>query len=128
MDVDDEDGNTANSGDDAMDEDVEDDNGEGSSKRKKKKKGNLERRKSQLDVAALSNEQAALAALEGNQMLHLRLRKKYYAEALNFIRQIEAAMDTVAQLLGSTNKLEVLEAMRFFQTAQVYDFENAQVG
>ncbi|KIL63463.1 hypothetical protein M378DRAFT_107274 [Amanita muscaria Koide BX008] len=130
--TDDEEMEKGNKGDDAMDDDADDDNGERSSKRKKKKNnkknGNLERRKSQLDVAALSNEQAALAALESNQMLHLRLRKKYYAEALNFIRQIEAAMDTVALLLGSTNKPEVLESMRFFQTAQVYDFENAQVG
>ncbi|KAM6490435.1 hypothetical protein JOM56_014108 [Amanita muscaria] len=122
MDVDDEDRNTAsseddegNKGDDAMDDDAKE------WRRKLKAQEEEERR-------PRASQQAALAALESNQMLHLRLRKKYYAEALNFIRQIEAAMDTVAQLLGSTNKPEVLESMRFFQTAQVYDFENAQVG
>ncbi|KAF8623362.1 hypothetical protein AX17_007440 [Amanita inopinata Kibby_2008] len=100
----------------------------GRSRKSKKKASKVKRRKSQLDVAALSNEQAALAALETNQMLHLRLRKKYYAEALNFIRQIEGAMDVTAQLLGSTNKPEVLEAMEFFRVAHEYQFESAQIG
>jgi condensin complex subunit 1 len=61
--------------------------GKASKKTKKKK-----HRKSELNMEALTNEQAALAALESNQMLHLRLRKKYYAEGLNFIRQVEGAM------------------------------------
>lgn len=62
-------------------------------KKSKKKKGKkLKSRKSELNMEALSNEQAALAALESNQVLHLRLRKKYYAEGLSFIRQVEGAM------------------------------------
>jgi len=113
-----------NEPDDAMDEDGEE-NG-GSSSRKKKAK--VQRRKSQLDVVALSNEQAALAALESTQVLHLRLRKKYYAEALNFIRQINGAMDIMAQLLGSTSKPEVLVAIEFFRVAHEYQFDAAQVG
>jgi condensin complex subunit 1 len=87
----------------------------------------LKGRKSELDVTALTNEQAALAALENNQVLHLRLRKKYYVEALNFIRQVESAMNVMGQLLGSTNKAEVLEAMDFFRVAHEYQFDNAQV-
>ena len=35
-------------------------------------------------MAALTDEQAALAALESNQLLRLRLRKRYYLEALSF--------------------------------------------
>jgi condensin complex subunit 1 len=85
------------------------------------------RKKSELDVAALTNEQAALAALESDQILHLRLRKKYYAEALNFIRQVEGAMEMLGQLLGSTNKAEVLETMEFFRVAYEYQFDRAQV-
>jgi condensin complex subunit 1 len=84
-------------------------------------------RKSELDMAALTNEQAALAALENNQILHLRLRKKYYAEALNFIRQLEGAMDIMGQLLGSTNKMEALEAMEFFRVVYEYQFDSAEV-
>jgi condensin complex subunit 1 len=94
---------------------------------KQKKHKKRKRRQSQLDMAALTNEQAALAALESNQILHLRLRKRYYAEALNFIRQLEEAMPVLGQLLGSTNKAEVLEAMEFFRVAYEYQFDSAQV-
>ena len=93
-------------------------------KKKKKKKP----RKSQLDISALTEEQAALAALESNQILHLKLRKRYYAEALNFIRQIEGAMEIIGQLLGSTNKAEVLESIEFFRVAHEYQFIGAEDG
>lgn len=112
-------------------------------KMSKRKKKQLKPRKSELNMEALSNEQAALAALESNQILHLRLRKKYYTEGLNFIRQIEGAMyvctlppcfmalifnrDILGQLLGSTNKAEVLDAMEFFRVAWEYQFDNAEV-
>ncbi|KAG5641739.1 hypothetical protein DXG03_004311 [Asterophora parasitica] len=108
------------------DEDDDDDDAEGTSKKKKRSK--LGPRKSQLDVAALSNEQEALAALEGDKILQLRLRKKYYAEALVFIRQIEGAMNIVGELLGSTHKAEVLEAIEFFRVSYEYHFETAKVG
>ena len=96
-------------------------------KKKSKKRSKLGPRKSQLDVAALSSEQEALAALQTDEILHLRLRKKYYVEALNFIRQIEGAMETMCNLLGSTNKPEVLEAMEFFRVAHEYKFSTAMV-
>jgi condensin complex subunit 1 len=93
-------------------------------KRKRKKKA---RKSEALDLAALNNEQAALAALESNHILHLRLRKKYYTEGLNFIRQVEGAMGILSQLLVSTSKAEVLESMEFFRVAHEYQFESAQV-
>jgi condensin complex subunit 1 len=90
----------------------------------KKKSG----RKSELDnMAALTDEQAALAALESNQLLHLRLRKRYYSEALNFIRQVEEASELIFQLLGSTHKSEVLESMEFFKAAREYRLDSAAV-
>jgi condensin complex subunit 1 len=90
----------------------------------KKKRG----RKSELDnMAALTDEQAALAALESNQLLHLRLRKRYYSEALNFIRQVEEASELIFQLLGSTHKSEVLESMEFFKAAREYRLDSAAV-
>jgi condensin complex subunit 1 len=101
---------------------------DGEDKKTKKKSSKLGPRKSQLDVAALSSEQEALAALQTDEILHLRLRKKYYVEALNFIRQIEGAMETMCNLLGSTNKPEVLEAMEFFRVAHEYKFSTAMVG
>lgn len=48
-----------------------------------KSKGKKSGRKFELDMAALTNELAALVALESNQLLHLRLRKRYYSEALD---------------------------------------------
>jgi condensin complex subunit 1 len=92
-----------------------------------KSKGKKSGRKSELDMAALTDEQAALAALESDQLLHLRLRKRYYSEALNFIRQVEEAAQTIFKLLGSTHKSEVLESMEFFRVAREYQLESAEV-
>jgi condensin complex subunit 1 len=83
--------------------------------------------KSELDMGTLTDEQAALAALESNQLLHLRLRKRYYSEALNFIRQVEEAAQIIFQLLGSTHKSEVLESMEFFRIAREYQLDSAEV-
>lgn len=96
-------------------------------KAKKKSKQRRAQRKSELDIEALTNEQQALAALESNQLLSLRLRKRYYAEGLNFIRLVEAGMKVVEQLLASTNKLEVLESIEFFRVAFEYKFDGAGV-
>ncbi|KAK7679221.1 hypothetical protein QCA50_017799 [Cerrena zonata] len=49
---------------------------------KKKKKP----RKFEINLVALANEQEALATLASNEVLHLKLRKRYHAEALNFVR------------------------------------------
>jgi condensin complex subunit 1 len=97
MDIDDEEGGDTEIEADDTDEDMT----EGPSSapvtpKKKKKKTSLKPRKSSSlnleSLKTLTNEQAALAALESNQILHLRLRKKYYAEGLNFIRMVEGAM------------------------------------
>jgi condensin complex subunit 1 len=106
-------------------EEVDGDEEEGTTPKSKAKKGG---RKSELDnMAALTDEQAALAALESNQLLHLRLRKRYYSEALNFIRQVEEASQIILQLLGSTHKSEVLESMEFFRVAREYQLDSAEV-
>jgi condensin complex subunit 1 len=137
MDVDEE-GDDSDEVDSIMDEDEPEssraeeggDNGSdhqvdgGSTQQTSKKSGS----KSELAMAALTDEQAALAALESNQLLHLRLRKRYYAEALNFIRQVEEAAQMIFQLLGSTHKAEVLEAMEFFRVAHEYQLDSAEVG
>ena len=93
-----------------------------------KSKGKKRGRKSELDnMAALTDEQAALAALESNQLLHLRLRKRYYSEALSFIRQVEEGAQTILKLLGSTHKSEVLESMEFYKVAREYQLDSAEV-
>ncbi|EGO04014.1 hypothetical protein SERLA73DRAFT_69808 [Serpula lacrymans var. lacrymans S7.3] len=111
-----------------MDEEEDDSNHANAKNKRTKKKEKKKPRKSYLNMAALASEQEALAALESNQILHLRLRKKYYAEALNFIRMVEGATDMITQLLGSTNKAEVLESMEFFRVAWEYQFDSAEKG
>lgn len=127
MDVDNED--TPRRDDQTDDTEMEEGDAEHSrtSKKTVKTRKNKNPRKSELDMAALNNEQEALAALESNQLLHLRLRKRYYAEGLNFIRQVEEGMKTVQRLLASTNKLEVLEAIEFFRVTYEYQFDGAEV-
>jgi condensin complex subunit 1 len=139
MDVDEED-EDEDEADSIMDEDEDEDEasraeegegedgeGEGASSSTSKKQNKSGGRKSELDMAALTDEQAALAALESNQLLHLRLRKRYYTEALNFIRQVEEAAQLIFQLLGSTHKTEVLESMEFFRVAHEYQLDSAEV-
>lgn len=94
---------------------------------KKHKKKAKKPRKSQLDISALTDEQVALAALQSNQILNLKLRKRYYAEALDFIRHVENAMEIIGQLLGSTNKAEVLESIEFFRVAHEYQIVGSEV-
>ncbi|KAF8556860.1 hypothetical protein OG21DRAFT_1506074 [Imleria badia] len=107
---------------------IMDDSDEEEQPKRKKQKGKKKARKSTVNLAAMTSEQEALAALESNEVLHLRLRKKYYSEALGFIKTIESAMDSVIQLLGSTNKAEVLESMDFFREASVYEFQTSELG
>lgn len=95
--------------------------------RRKEQKGKKKARNSTVNLAAMTSEQEALAALESNEVLHLRLRKKYYSEALSFIKTIEGCMESVIQLLGSTNKAEVLEAMDFCRVTSEYEFQTSEV-
>jgi len=105
----------------------EDDEDATPKKSKRKKASKLKPRKSELDVTALSQEQAVLAKYSDQELTALRLRRKYYSDALTFIRQIEGAMEPMCKLLGSTNKAEVLEVMDFFRVAHEYQFESAKV-
>lgn len=136
MDVDGEEGEEGVSTEEEEDDDdsmsaVDEEVAENSQKKgtaKKRKGSKLKPRKSELDMNALTQEQAALAALEADELLHLRLKKKYYAEAMTFIREIENAMENLTQLLVSTNKAEVLETMEFFRVAYEYQIKGAKAG
>ncbi|KAI0354000.1 hypothetical protein OH77DRAFT_570986 [Trametes cingulata] len=116
------------------DEDAKDEDGDVSmadsqpNKRRPSKKTKKKARKSELDLAALTNEAAALGALNENQHLEAKLKKKFCLDALEFIRTVEDGMRTVQKLLASTNKLEVLEAMEFFRVTYEYKFDAAEAG
>ncbi|CDO69101.1 hypothetical protein BN946_scf185042.g3 [Trametes cinnabarina] len=112
-------------------EDEEDDDAhmsDGSARPIKRKPKKAKRRKSELDLDALTNEAAALGALNENQHLEAKLKKKFCLDALEFIRTVEEGMKTVQKLLASTNKLEVLEAMEFFRVCYEYKFDAAEAG
>lgn len=93
-------------------------------KPKKKKKP---RKSEQINLHAVSEEQVLVANMEGTQIVHLKLRKRYYAEALDFIRWLDNASESVGELLGSTHRAEVLEAMEFFRVGFEYGIESAAV-
>ncbi|KAG1748403.1 non-SMC mitotic condensation complex subunit 1 [Suillus paluster] len=124
------DGKEENTGGDDADEDAEmesadaDDDGDAENPKPKKKKA---LRKS-INIAAIASEQEALAALESNELHALGLRKRYCLEALDFVRTLEGGMELITQLLGSTNKAEVLESMEFFRVAFEYKFGGAEKG
>jgi len=101
---------------------VDDEDGEQSPKPKKKKKSKLKPRQSQLDISAI-NEQP----IDTRQHAFLTLRKRYYSEALQFIRSVEESMEHISTLLGSKNRPEVLESIEFFRVAYEYKFASAEV-
>jgi len=117
-------------------EEEESSDGEGTPKKRKplknkkldglKKEGKKQPRRSELDLAASSQAQI-LATVDSDTLSKLRLTKKYYLDAIGFIEAIEGSMDTVVELLASSVKSEVLEAMEFCKTAKEYKIEAAEV-
>lgn len=98
-----------------------------SKKKAKKLKPKARPRKSDgIDLAAADQSQL-LANVDQDTLTRLRLTKKYYADAISFIGQLDRAMDTVADLLASLVKSEVLAAMEFFKVAYEYKIEAAEV-
>ncbi|BGP48178.1 condensin complex non-SMC subunit Cnd1 [Rhodotorula kratochvilovae] len=84
-------------------------------------------RRSQLDLAA-ADQSVVLAQVDGDTLQRLRLTKAYYVDALAFIDALEGAMDTVTELLASSVKSEVLEAIEFCRVAKEYRLEAAEQG
>ncbi len=71
---------------------------------------------------------AAEEAATSETMTRLQLTRRYYAEAIKFIRVLHSASATVCQLLSSKNKSEVIEAMDFFVIIDAYKIESARIG
>jgi condensin complex subunit 1 len=105
----------------SVDEDGENEDG------RRPRKQKLQPRKSQINVDAITQEQEVLAHMEHNDLVKMKLRKKYCKEAINFIHQMEMAIEVIVKLLGSKNKFEVLEAIDFFKAAHEYRITGAQV-
>ena len=67
------------------------------------------------------------APVNQNALLALRFAKNYHDEALALVRSVEGAIPKLNDLLSSTGRAEVLEAMDFFKVAHEYQFESANV-
>jgi condensin complex subunit 1 len=85
------------------------------------------RKSEQLNLNALSQEQLMVAEMEGSKIQQLKLKRKYYADALELIRWLDGAAPVLCNLLGSTSKAEVLEAMEYFRVASEYRLDTAPV-
>ncbi|EFX04690.1 condensin complex component cnd1 [Grosmannia clavigera kw1407] len=86
-------------------------------------------------VAEMTDEEKVAAVLKAQEeaatsekISRLTVARKYYSEALKFIRILHEATETVCQLLGSRNKSEVIEAMDYFEIGDAYNIENNKVG
>lgn len=112
--------------DDEDNPDAEDDD---SPKKKSKKHVKKEwKQKRRASPSAQPHQQPQ--ELDGEDMANftrLKLTKRYIADALEFIRQVEGSMDILGQLLGSTSKAEVLESIDFFKVAHEYQMAGAAV-
>lgn len=112
---------TEEQGDMSIDED-----GDGEEARPRKQK--LKPRKSQINVDAIREEQQVLANLDQRALAELKFTKNWAKNAINFIHQIDGAMEVIVKLLGSKSKAEVLEAIDFFKTVHDFEMSGAQVG
>ncbi|CAE6447473.1 unnamed protein product [Rhizoctonia solani] len=107
-----------------VDEEEEGDDEEENGGRKKVKKVKKEKPSAPaLDLTNITEDQ-----LQGNDGARLRLTKRYYADALNFIQHIELAMESVEELLTSTYRSETLEAIEFFRVCHDYEIKAAAKG
>ncbi|MBW0471967.1 hypothetical protein O181_011682 [Austropuccinia psidii MF-1] len=83
--------------------------------------------KTDMDAAAV-DQQTALSHCDNNVLMKLRLTKKYYSDAIQFIQILQSAIPLIEKLLASKVKSEVLEAIYFFKTAWIYKINGAQSG
>ncbi|KAF2688036.1 hypothetical protein K458DRAFT_360969 [Lentithecium fluviatile CBS 122367] len=74
-------------------------------------------------VKKLQEEAATAQAMDV-----LQKTRKFYSEALRFIKVVDNAAEIVMQLLASKNKSEVIEAMDFFTVIHAYKIPNASSG
>lgn len=80
------------------------------------------------DPASIAASQQSMTGADREQLMRLRLTKRYYEDALAFIHLLDRAVPILLQLLGSTSKAEVLECMEFFRIAYEYRIRGAHAG
>lgn len=75
-----------------------------------------------------STEQVQNGNSSEDAINRLKLTKKYYNEAIEFINKIHEALGSIEVLLFSKNKNEIIDSMDLFVLADAYGIEVARVG
>ncbi|KAG0259844.1 Condensin complex subunit [Actinomortierella ambigua] len=76
----------------------------------------------------LPTDEEAAEIMASKEYVTKTLQKRYYADAARFIHQIHRSVPIMCELLASTTKLEVVEAMEFFVTLHRYKVRTAEEG
>ncbi|KAI9295812.1 condensin [Neoconidiobolus thromboides FSU 785] len=63
-----------------------------------------------------------------NKFLQLKMKQRYYEDAVFFVKQLMGSFSSLSQLLASTHKLEAIDAMDFFVEAYHYKLKEAEEG
>ncbi|KAI1319898.1 Condensin complex subunit [Mortierella claussenii] len=101
-------------GDDGMDEDRTDQE--------------MEEGKDDEGDISLPTDEELLELQSSKEYVTKTLQQRYYADAIRFIHLIHRAVPVMCELLASTMKLEVIEAMEFFVTIHRYKVRMANDG
>ncbi|KAG0004923.1 Condensin complex subunit [Entomortierella chlamydospora] len=89
------------------------------------------------DSQVTGNEEENTAGPTDEELLELQsskeyitktLQQRYYADAIRFIHLLHSAIPVMCEILASTMKLEVIEAMEFFVTIHRYKVKRANDG
>lgn len=74
------------------------------------------------------DNQESTSGPQPQQLATLLLQRRYYTDAVHFVRQLEAVLPTLGQLLGSTIKTEVADTIDFLVEAHAYHLDGAENG
>lgn len=107
--------------------DDEDMDGEASPWKKKKSSAVKKVKKEKPAPKEVASTTGGGEAVDPRLLGSARMFVKYHEDALKLIRQVEGAIPKINELLVSTGRAEVLEAMDFFKIAWEYRFESAKV-
>ncbi|KAF9959343.1 Condensin complex subunit [Modicella reniformis] len=77
---------------------------------------------------SLPTDEELLELQSSKEYVTKTLQQRYYADAIRFIHLIHRAVPVMCELLASTMKLEVIEAMEFFVTIHRYKVRIANEG
>ncbi|PJF19212.1 Ycs4p [Paramicrosporidium saccamoebae] len=76
----------------------------------------------------LAVDDGADAIAKAQELQTLLMQKRYYTDAIAFVRQLDSVIPTLCQLLSSHTKTEVFEVMDFFVDSCIYKLQSSDLG